>query len=230
MNKPTIIDFLNTRSERQKINNLLAYNSIVKSVLTKKTINVEELNRVLNELQISKTELLNKCINDEITGKILAGRIAKKSSRQGTKDEELQILVCYITAIKYNIQIEKLSAQEFRPTKNGEILSDKELKIKKISKNDCLKSFDAKISGNINGWLFAKVVFGSGGHQDNVFEEAHILCEWIIKYSKKDEYFIILIDTDKKSKVDELKIKYDSIIIGNHIEIQQYFINMFTIT
>ena len=52
MNKPTIIDFLNTRSERQKINNLLAYNSIVKSVLTKKTINVEELNRVLNELQL----------------------------------------------------------------------------------------------------------------------------------------------------------------------------------
>jgi vacuolar-type H+-ATPase subunit F/Vma7 len=80
--------------------------------------------------------------------------------------------------------------------------------------------------------IFAKIVIGSGGHQDNVFEEASTLCEWIIKFSDKNDIYIILIDTDLLHKFDRLKENYsniDNLIIGNHIEIQQYFIDNYSI-
>jgi hypothetical protein len=65
----------------------------------------------------------------------------------------------------------------------------------------------------INGWIFAKVVIGKGGHQDNVYEETNNLCEWILQYNKIhnkgiDEIFIILIDTDLIEKLNELKKIY----------------------
>jgi len=39
-----------------------------------------------------------------------------------------------------------------------------------------LKSFDAKISGIINGWIFAKITYTNGGHQDNVFVRSSSIC------------------------------------------------------
>jgi hypothetical protein len=185
MISPIIIDFSNVRQERQRINNLLAIDSIIKNNLTK-NINIKEYNRILTELEITQDALLNKCNNDNLFLILLASKIAINASRQGVKDEELQINTCNITSSKFNIIIEKLSVSEFRPTKSGEIVSN----IKMNNKNDCLKSFDAKISGIITGWVFAKVVFGNGGHQDNVFEEAYTYCEWIIKYGNKNELFI----------------------------------------
>jgi len=223
MISPIIIDFSNVRQERQRINNLLAIDSIIKNNLTK-NINIKEYNRILTELEITQDALLNKCNNDNLFLILLASKIAINASRQGVKDEELQINTCNITSSKFNIIIEKLSVSEFRPTKSGEIVSN----IKTNNKNDCLKSFDAKISGIITGWVFAKVVFGNGGHQDNVFEEAYTYCEWIIKYGNKNELFIVLIDTNLNAKFEELKQKYiniSNIIIGNHIAIQQYFID-----
>jgi hypothetical protein len=223
MISPIIIDFSNVRQERQRINNLLAIDSIIKNNLTK-NINIKEYNRILTELEITQDALLNKCNNDNLFLILLASKIAINASRQGVKDEELQINTCNITSSKFNIIIEKLSVSEFRPTKSGEIVSN----IKMNNKNDCLKSFDAKISGIITGWVFAKVVFGNGGHQDNVFEEAYTYCEWIIKYGNKNELFIVLIDTNLNAKFEELKQKYiniSNIIIGNHIAIQQYFID-----
>jgi len=226
MISPIIIDFSNVRQERQRINNLLAIDSIIKNNLTK-NINIKEYNRILTELEITQDALLNKCNNDNLFLILLASKIAINASRQGVKDEELQINTCNITSSKFNIIIEKLSVSEFRPTKSGEIVSN----IKMNNKNDCLKSFDAKISGIITGWVFAKVVFGNGGHQDNVFEEAYTYCEWIIKYGNKNELFIVLIDTNLNAKFEELKQKYiniSNIIIGNHIAIQQYFIDNYT--
>jgi len=223
MISPIIIDFSNVRQERQRINNLLAIDSIIKNNLTK-NINIKEYNRILTELEITQDALLNKCNNDNLFLILLANKIAINASRQGVKDEELQINTCNITSSKFNIIIEKLSVSEFRPTKSGEIVSN----IRMNNKNDCLKSFDAKISGIITGWVFAKVVFGNGGHQDNVFEEAYTYCEWIIKYGNKNELFIVLIDTNLNAKFEELKQKYiniSNIIIGNHIAIQQYFID-----
>ena len=197
---PIIIDIYNIRNERQKINNELAMNKI-KERNFNKDINNEEYKRVLLELaKFNKTEkeLLDECNENIILLIILSGRISINASRQGTKD--------------------------------GFILNNNDIKKNKISLNDCLKSFDAKLSGKINGWVFAKIVIGNGGHQDNVFDEAYILCEWIIKFSVIYDIYIILIDTDLKNKFNDLKKKFNNIenlIIGNHIEIQQYFIDKY---
>jgi hypothetical protein len=229
--KPITIDIFNIRQIRQKQNNDIAIKRIQEGNLSK-DINMEEYKRILIELlNINKTEedLLNECKNNNILTIILAGRIAINASRQGIKDEIIQLDTINITSSKLGINIIKLSPNLYRPTKLGEILLNTEIKKRKIHLNDCLKSFDAKISGKISGWIFAKIVIGSGGHQDNVFEEAYNLCEWIIKY-KNSDIFIILIDTDLKNKYYDLKNKYstDNIIIGNHIEIQQYLIDNYS--
>ena len=229
---PIEIDIYNIRNERQKINNQLAMKRIQEKVLNK-DINNEEYKRILLELsKYNKTEkeLLDECNDNIILLIILAGRISINASRQGTKDELLQIDTCNITLNKFGISMDKLSVNSYRPTKNGLIVNNNDIKKNKISLNDCLKSFDAKLTGKINGWVFAKIVIGNGGHQDNVFEEAYILCEWIIKYGVISDIYIILIDTDLKTKFNDLKTKFNNnknLIIGNHIEIQQYFIDKY---
>ena len=92
----------------------------------------------------------------------------------------------------------------------------------------CLKSFDAEISGKINGFVCAKVCYGSGGHQDNVFEEMDTVCEWWKKYKfNTNEILVILIDTDLEKKQLRLKEKFidiDNIKIFNHIEFQHHLL------
>ena len=225
--QPIQLDIFNLRAERQRYNNNLAIDRLIARDLTKH-INIKEYQRILKEIDISESELLDKCASDKYFAQILGGRIAIEASRQGAKDEELQIITCGMTTSKIGIIIENLSAVDFRPTKTGEIINNKEFKEKKISKNDCLKSFDARITGKKNGWIFAKVVIGEGGHQDNVFEEAHSFCEWVKQYGNPEEAFVVLLDTNLTTKVDELKQKYvgiPNIVIGNHIEVQQYFID-----
>lgn len=227
---PRVLDFKNIRESRQKETNQIIIHNIINDIPIDEFINPIEFGRVIDELSsigITKHEIFIKCKNDNVFATVLAGRIAKKTSRQGSNDEKLQIDVCNQIATNYGINIENLSATAFRPTKNGNILSEKELKSSNIRKDLCLKSFDAKISGKINGWVFAKVVYGKGGHQDNVFEEADHLCDWITKY-KKNEIYVILIDTDLTQKFDTLKTKYsniDGLLIMNHVEFQQYIID-----
>lgn len=230
--RPIEIDIYNIRNERQKINNELAMKRIQERILNK-DINNEEYKRILLELsKFNKTEndLLDECNDNIISLIILAGRISINASRQSSKDELLQIDTCNITCNKFGISMDKLSVNAYRPTKNGLILNNIDIKKNKISLNDCLKSFDAKLNGKINGWVFAKIVIGNGGHQDNVFEEAYNLCEWIIKFSLISDLYIILIDTDLTTKFNDLKKKFsnnENLIIGNHIEIQQYFIDKY---
>ena len=191
--------------------------------------NQKEYERVLCEIDITESELLDKCANDITMCKILGGRIAINASRQGTKDEELQIETCNITSSKCCITIEQLTTTQFRPTKTGEIIKNKQFREKKLTKNDCLKSFDAKISGKKEGWIFAKVVIGDGGHQDNVFEEAHQFAEWSIKYGKEDEIYVLLIDTDLEKQFNELNEKYhkNNILVVNHVDFQKYLIDKY---
>ena len=158
---------------------------------------------------------------------IFAGRIAKNSSRQGTQDEALQIEVCAKAAANFNIKIENLSSTAFRATKNEPtILSNNEFKERKINKSETLKSFDAKISGDLNGWVCAKVCYGAGGHQDNVFEEMYNYCEWVDQYhANSNQLFVVLIDTDLTKQFNELKEKYEkikNILIVDHIGFQNY--------
>jgi hypothetical protein len=159
--KPIKLDILNLRNERQKINDILAYQSI-KSHKILKNINVMAFNRILENLNFTDVELFNKCDNDEAFCKIISMHCAIISSRQGNKDEGIQIKTLNITSQFFGINI--VQQKDFRPCKNGTIINTNK-------KLDCLKSFDGKISGKISGWIFAKVVIGEGGHQDNVYED-----------------------------------------------------------
>ena len=120
------------------------------------------------------------------------------------KDKAFQ--KCNEAISQVGVYIDDLSTTTFRPTKDGRILTNKEYKKSSLKKNDCLKSFDAKISGLVNGWVFAKVAFGKGGHQDNVFSEAHNFVEWANKYGKDDQLYVILIDTDLNAEFAELTL------------------------
>ena len=76
--------------------------------------------------------------------------------------------------------------------------------------------------------MFAKVAFGEGGHQDNVFSEAHEFVEWANKYAKDDELYIVLVDTDLNHKFKELKQKPTklNIKVCNHVEFQRFIIDL----
>lgn len=235
--QPIRVDFVKERQNRQQSNNINVYRAIMDNDMETfhKITNAHEIERVLKEINninnipLSLDELLENVKRDMFKCIIFAGRIAKNSSRQGSKDEALQIDVCAKTADKCGIKIENLSSVAFRAMKNEKsILSNTEFKERKINKSETLKSFDAKISGNLNGWLCAKVCYGSGGHQDNVFEEMYNYCEWVDKYyndTNNEELFVCLIDTDLTRQFDELKNKYSHIknlLIVNHVDFQYY--------
>jgi hypothetical protein len=151
--KPIEIDIVSIRVHRQNENNMLANTSITRRDLTK-NINKEEYKRVLQELQrvnISEDELLDECRNNIMTTTLLTGRISINASRQGSNDEQLQLEVCSNTFSKCGIVLHNLSSTSFRPTKNGKIIDNNEMKKRKIKKEDCLKSFDAKLSGKVEG-------------------------------------------------------------------------------
>ena len=83
----------------------------------------------------------------------------------------------------------------------------------------------------MNGYIAAKVAYGAGGHQDNVFEEMDTIADWWKKYKSDTlEILVILIETDLKEKFDRLNTKYinlDNIFVFNHIEFQQYMIDKY---
>lgn len=115
------IDIMSIRANRQNENNALANVSIINKDLTK-NINNEEYKRVLQELlrvHITEEELLEECRTNIITTTLLASRISINASRQGSKDEQLQLEVCKKTFSKCGIVLNNLSSSSFRPTKNG---------------------------------------------------------------------------------------------------------------
>ena len=98
------LNILNLRNERQKINDILAFQSIQKCDLTK-NINLKALKRITNELDITKEQLLKECHHNIISCKLLARNISINASRQGIKDEEIQLTTCNITSVKCGIYI-----------------------------------------------------------------------------------------------------------------------------
>ena len=223
------VDCKNLRVIRQKENNdfmlrLLQSGDIT---LVKHFCNTKELSRLLEDLDINEEQLLQKCANDLLFAKVVSRQISKMASRQGTKDESFILKKCNETTSKVGIYIENLSTTAFRPTKDGRILTNNQYKQSGVKKNDCLKSFDAKISGLVKGWVFAKVAFGEGGHQDNVFSEAHEFVEWADKYGKDDQLYIVVVDTDLNHKFKELKQKptKPNTIVCNHVEFQRFIID-----
>jgi hypothetical protein len=233
--KPIEQNFKDIRKVRQTINNQTVYESLRKGNLERlyKIINHKEYNRTLEDLKLTEEKFVSKCKDDDLFARLASRNISKNASRQGSKDETEQIRTCNLTAEKCGVSIENLSTTGLRPTKDGSIVSKQEMKNKGITMDCCLKSFDANISGRINGFISAKVAYGSGGHQDNVFEELDTLSEWWKKYkSESEELLVILIDTDLINKFTTIKEKYRSVNnvkIFNHIEFQQYMISKYYI-
>lgn len=231
--KPIKQNFEDIRKVRQTNNNKIVYESLINDDLKTlhKNINTIELERTLIDLLITESEFISKCKDDNMFAKLASRIISKNASRQGSKDETEQIRTCNITSKKCGIYIENLTATELRPTKDGLIVSKHEMKIKEIPKDCCFKSFDAKISGKLSGFITAKVAYGSGGHQDNVFEEMDTLAGWWEKYkSESEEFLIILIDTDLITKLTTIKEKYknvNNVKVFNHLEFQEYMINSY---
>ena len=224
------VDCKNLRVIRQKENNEIMLRLLQSGDITlvKHLCNIKELSRLLEDLQIDDKQLLLKCKDDLLFAKVVSRQISKMASRQGTKDEAFILQKCNETTSKVGIYVENLSTTAFRPTKDGRILTNNQYKKSGLKKNDCLKSFDAKLSGLVKGWVFAKVAFGEGGHQDNVFSEAHDFVEWADKYAKDDQLYVVLVDTDLNHKFKELKQKptKPNTIVCNHVEFQRFIIDL----
>jgi hypothetical protein len=233
--KPIEQNFKDIRNVRQTNNNKIVYESLREGNLKKlyENINYKEYERTRDDLEITEEDFVSKCKDDNWFARLASRFISKNASRQGGKDETEQLKTCNLTAEKCGVLIENLTATALRPTKYGSIVSKQEMRKKKISKDCCLKSFDAKISGKIDGLISAKVAYGSGGHQDNVFEELDTLAEWWKKYkSGSKKLLVILIDTDLINKTTTIKKKYSSVNnvkLFNHIEFQQYMISEYYI-
>jgi hypothetical protein len=235
IHKPSAIklDFRDIRNVRQTNNNTIVYQCVKHNNIRefRSNCNLKELDRTLDDLQFTFDEFWNKCREDDAFCRLSCRHLSKCSSRQGSIDEAEQLRICNITTQLCGVNIINLSSKTFRPTKDGNIISQIEMKQKNITKDCCLKSFDGKINGRMKGYIAAKVSFGYGGHQDNIFEEMDILANWWSNYKiEENEYLIILIDTDLKDKFTCLKTKYkkiNNIKVFDHFELQEYIIDKY---
>jgi len=230
---PIHIDFSNIREERQKFNNNEIYDIIKSKDINKlkNKCNIKELQRVLSDLEVSEQILIDECCKSDILAKMTAGRISKLASRQGSNDEAIQIQTCNKISSKVSINIIQLPNDALRPCKDGTIITKEQFKLI-ADKNSCLKSFDAEITGILQGYVFAKVVYGNGGHQDNVFEEAYTFADWVCNFGDPELLYVLLIDTDLTTKFELLKNKASeqkNLLVANHVEFQQYIINNYYI-
>jgi hypothetical protein len=224
----TIIDCKNMRKERQDANDKELLNYIIAKDKSKisRVCNKKELDRQLLLLKCDYDELLMECDNIRFAT-LLSSKLSINASRQCGKDELFVITQCNLTTEKIGINIRKLPNISFRPTKDGKIIEHHEYLTR--AKNECFKSFDARITGKINGWVFAKIIYGNGGHQDNVFAEASQMGEWVNAFGDTDTLYVILIDTnlDKEFAIlrDQCK-KYqlNNLIVVNHVELQRYML------
>lgn len=231
---PNTLDFKNIRRLRQKRNVQTVYRSITDNdmVSFNKNINPKELSRTLEDLEMTLEQLITHVNTAGHVSKLLLSRtLAKKASRQGSKDETEQLEVCNSISKQCGISITNLSVTALRPTKDGQIVSKQEMKEKSIPKDCCLKSFDGEITGKISGYVAAKVAYGSGGHQDNVFEEMDTMAEWWKTFkSDTQDVLVVLIDTDLTVKFDRLKEKYNdvsNVMVYNHTDFQRYIIDTY---
>lgn len=228
MTSPVKINCKQLRVLRQSENNRIISDILSdKDIpLLKKSCNMFELTRILDDLNLDIHELLQQCEDNIYIKKLTARSISKNSSRQGSKDEAFIINECNRVLNNIGIRVKNLPNQEYFITKGGGIHKNQNILKHGYEKHDQIKSLDAKISGKVKGWLFAKTTFSKGGHQDNVFIEASIFADWVIKHNKPKKIYVIMIDTDLVDKFNKLKKKYHkgNLLVVNHFEFQEYMI------
>ena len=227
--------FQNLRQQRQIENIQAVFMSIEKNDLSsfKSVINGKELERTLTEENLSLLDFWSQlCALPHLGKKGWSRNLSIDSSRQGSKDEHEQLKVVNRFSEQYGVKITQLNKNDFRPTDEGDIVSKTEYQARYgKQKNYSHKSFDGRIEGKISGFISAKVVYGDGGHQDNVFKEMDTTAEWWVKYNRED-YLVLLIDTNRMKQFQEIKNKYNvnkNIIVVNHVELQEHIANNFTL-
>ncbi len=189
------------RNERQKHNNKLAYDTIKLNPKNPEnnSINIKALDRLLTYTNYNNLDEMIKDKNnhEEIIIKLSSLYLAKNSTRQSVKDENLQLE--YINKLqKYDITITKDSKR--RPIKNGGIRNSGK------KQPDELKSIDfvIKYKNEEIGYITAKVTTDKGGHQDNVLDEIIQFCEWSLIQQQKDnpqKIYVVLYDNKNISKL-----------------------------
>lgn len=229
---PICVDFSTIRGNRQRVNNNNVYNLIKSKNIKqlKKNCNIKALERLLDDYNVSIEAFIDECEQNVRLAQVTSSHISINASRQGSTDEGVQINTCNSIASMVGVKIDQLPNDFLRPCKNGTLINKEQFK-KIPDKNSCLKSFDAVISGKIQGYVFAKVVYGNGGHQDNVFEEAYTFAEWVHMFGQSTMLYVILIDTDLTDKFEQLKLKSSgqpNLLVVNHIQLQQYIIDNYS--
>lgn len=212
-----ITDPSNLRIERQAYNNSLVVDGLMKGDLSDAPVNQASLDRVLDDLGWTIDDLFDNM--DEAFAIALSHSITVQASRQGTKDEAFIIEGIANSVAPLGITITNLDARAYRPTKDGRIVQNQK------SQADDLKSFDGQIQGEVNGWIFAKVVVGGGGHQDNVKNEAVDFGDWAVEYGDPTEDYVMLIDgddvaTDLVDMLSDRYADYPNIYAVDHIDLQ----------
>ena len=189
----------------------------------KRLINFKSLDRLAELLGNDRDYIYEKCKADYEYALTVAHGTAILASRQGSKDESYVLDEINRVSRGYGIYVQSLNNQDLRPTKDGRLLNKEEFKKSGLDKLECLKSIDGVINGKVEGYIFAKICFGEGGHQDNVFHEAAHFADWAEQYGEEGKVYVILIDTDLTNKFDRLKFNYDSdtIWVVDHVEFQQ---------
>lgn len=215
------------RKNRQNTNNNNAYKAIKLNAInpTETHINKNALTRLLEYTNYNN---IDEIIKDEknhkdIILKLASLYIAKNATRQGVKDENLQLE--YINNLQeYNIEIQKDGKNKL--VENGNIRNSNKKQI------DELKSIDFMIKhNNIDiGYITAKVTIGSGGHQDNVLEEIKQFCKWSKKYNDNQKLFVVLYDNvNTKSLINDVEKKYKNtnLILTNTNNFKNDFLKWF---
>jgi hypothetical protein len=189
----------------------------------RKLINFKSLDRLAELLETDRNSIYEKCKADYEYALTVAHGTAILASRQGSKDESYVLDEINRVSSGYGIYVQSLNNQDLRPTKDGRLLNKEEFKKSGLDKLECLKSLDGAINGEVEGYVFAKICFGEGGHQDNVFHEAAHFADWAHQYGEDGKVYVILIDTDLIDKFNRLKSNYDSntVWVVDHVEFQK---------
>lgn len=193
-----IIDAVLKRKENQIDNYKLVEDALCEGDLSiaKERGNPNKYNEILDYLGIDAKSLLREC-KSEVVRKLVAMNMSKLSTRQGgaLEHEILEGINGYTQ--KFGVYVKSLPNTALRPLRKGGVITNAEMKKSGVNKKiDTLKSIDGLISGNVDGYIFAKVMTGKGGgHQDNVIIEAHNFIDWASKESK-DKLYVVLIDGD----------------------------------
>ena len=106
--EPIEKDFKEIRKDRQDDTNKSVYESLKNGDQKKlrENINDKEYKRTLGDLKFTEEDFLSKCKLDDSFAILASKHISKNASRQGGKDEKVQLKTCNLTAVKCGLAIE----------------------------------------------------------------------------------------------------------------------------